>query len=66
VGHTTVTPLRVEEMLDLAERAIRIVVRETDRDESRIPAPLMWIEAWCGLRPCADAIPGQNGECLVA
>jgi hypothetical protein len=66
VGHTAVTPLRVEKVLDLAERTIRIVVREADRDESRVPAPLVWIEARCGLRPPADVVPCENGKRFVA
>jgi hypothetical protein len=66
VRHAAVTPLRVEKMLDLTERAVRIKMGEADRDERRIPAPLMWIEARRGLRPPADVVPRQDGDRLVA
>jgi hypothetical protein len=66
VWHSAVTPLRLEEVLDLAERPIRIVVCEADRDEGGIPAPLMRVQARCRLRPAADVVPGQDCKSRVA
>jgi len=58
--------LRFEEMLELAERAVGVDPRETDRDERGVPTPLMGIEARCRLRPPADVVPRQDGGRLVA
>jgi len=66
VRHTSVAPLRFEEMLELAERAVGVDPRETDRDERGVPAPLMRIEARCRLRPPADVVPRQDRDRLVA
>jgi hypothetical protein len=53
-------------MLDLAERAVGVMVREADRDERGIPAPLMRVQARRRLGPAADVVPGQGGQSLVA
>jgi hypothetical protein len=53
-------------MLDLAECPVRIVVRETDRDERRIPAPLMRVEARGWLRPAADVVARENTQGRLA
>jgi hypothetical protein len=53
-------------MLDLTERPIGIAVREADRDERGVPAPLMRIEARSRLRPSADVVPRQDRDRLVA
>jgi hypothetical protein len=66
VWQPAVAPLRFEEMLDLAERPVRIVMRETDRDERRVPAPLMRIEARGWLGPAADVVARKNTEGRLA
>jgi hypothetical protein len=62
----SVVPLRGEEVLELAECPGRIAVRETDRDERGVPAPLVWVQARSGFRPTADVVPLQDRERLVA
>jgi hypothetical protein len=66
VGQPTVAPLRTEEMLNLAERSIRIVVGEPDRDEGGIPAPLMRIQARGRFCPTTDVVPTKDGASFVA
>jgi hypothetical protein len=58
VRQPAVAPLRTEEMLDLAKCPVRVVTAEADRDECRIPAPLMRIQARSRLRPAPDVVPG--------
>jgi hypothetical protein len=58
--------LRREEMLELAERAPRIDVRESDRDERAIPAPRMRVEARGRLGPAADMVAREDTEGRVA
>jgi hypothetical protein len=53
-------------MFELFEGALRVAVRETDRDERRVPAPLVRIQARSGLRPPADVVPCQDGKRLIA
>jgi hypothetical protein len=53
-------------MLDLAERPVGVVVREADRDERRIPAPLMRVQARGRLGPAADVIAREDRESRVA
>jgi hypothetical protein len=53
-------------MLELAQCSIGIVVREADRDERGVPAPLVWIKARRRFRPAADVVPGEDGASLVA
>jgi len=53
-------------MLELTERAVGIAMREADRDEGGVPAPLVRIQARRGFRPAADVVPGENRERLVA
>ena len=66
VRHPPVAPLRAEEMLELTERAVGIAMREADRDEGGVPAPLVRIQARRGFGPAADVVPGENRERLVA
>jgi len=66
VRHPPVTPLRTEEMLELAERAVGIAPGEADRDERGVPTPLVRIQTRGRLRPGADVVPGQNSERFVA
>jgi len=51
-------------MLDFAERPAGLGMRETDRDERGVPAPLVRIEARSRLRPTPDVVPRQDGQRL--
>jgi hypothetical protein len=53
-------------MLDLPERPIRVMVRETDGDERGVPAPLVRIEARRRLGPSADVVAREDTEGRVA
>jgi hypothetical protein len=66
VRQPAVAPLRAEEMLDLAKRPIGVVMGEANRDERRIPTPLMRIQTRSRLRPAPDVVPGQDCTSLVA
>jgi hypothetical protein len=66
VRHAAVAPLRVEKVLDLPERAVGVMVREADRDERGIPAPLVRVQARSRFGPAADVIARENGKSLVA
>jgi hypothetical protein len=66
VGHTPITPLRIEEMLDLAERPVGIVMSDTDRDKRGIPAPLMRVQARSRFGPTTDVVARQDSEGFIA
>jgi hypothetical protein len=66
VRHPSIAPLRAEEVLELTDRTAGIAPREADRDERRIPAPLVRIQARCRFRPSADVVSVENGQRFVA
>jgi hypothetical protein len=53
-------------MLELTEGAVGVAVGEADRDKGGVPAPLVRVEPWSGLRPPADVVPRQDGKSLIA
>jgi hypothetical protein len=62
VRDAAVRPLRLEQVLELLERARRIEMSEPDRDERAVPAPLVRIETRRRLRPAADIVRAQHSS----
>ena len=57
-----VRPLAAEHRAQLAGRPLRIVTGEPDRDEARVPEPLVRVDARGGTRPVAAPVPVEDGE----
>ena len=63
VWHASVGPLRIEERLELAQGSVQVNIREADRDEGAVPAPLVWVQSRRWLGPAAKIICGEHRQC---